>query len=56
MIRLGEPGSICHVARVDATANANANELARQAADEQARSFRCGTEPVVIGDPGVLGP
>jgi hypothetical protein len=47
------PGSVCHVAYVDASANPNADELARQAADESARSFACGTDPVkIIGNRG----
>jgi hypothetical protein len=44
----------CHVAYVDVSANAgaNANELARQAADEHARSFDCNNHPIVIGQRG----
>jgi hypothetical protein len=42
--KLGEPGQICHVARIDAIANSDANALARQAADEQAPGFICGTD------------
>src|SRR5262249_29159150 len=38
------PGPVCHVAYVDVTANANANELARQAADQYARNFSCSTD------------
>jgi hypothetical protein len=34
------PGGVCHVGYVDARA-ANANETARQLADETARGFRC---------------
>jgi hypothetical protein len=34
-------------------ANPNANELARKAADENARDFKCGTDEVkVIGESG----
>ncbi|MGJ4926221.1 hypothetical protein ACQR1I_12930 [Bradyrhizobium sp. HKCCYLS2038] len=44
------PGPVCHVAYVDAATN-NANELARQAADEIARSFACGKDKVKV-----LGP
>lgn len=45
-----EEGATCHVAYVDATANANANELARQAADEKAAGFDCeNDEPEVVG-------
>jgi hypothetical protein len=47
------PGPVCHVAYVDGQANRNANELARQAADEFARDFKCGKEEVkVIGEKG----
>ncbi len=40
------PGEVCHVAYVDVAANPNANELARQAADDLARDFKCGTDQV----------
>jgi len=44
---------VCHVAYVDVKANPTANELARKAADELARDFRCGKDEVqVIGDSG----
>jgi len=47
------PGPVCHVAYVDAKANADANELARKAADEFARGFQCGKDEVkVIGTGG----
>ena len=47
------PGSVCHVAYIDGQANRNANELARQAADEFARDFNCGKDEVkVIGEKG----
>jgi hypothetical protein len=47
------PGARCHVAYVDVKANANANELARKAADESARNFNCGKDEVkVIGESG----
>ncbi|WP_291688071.1 hypothetical protein [Bradyrhizobium sp.] len=47
------PGAVCHVAYVDVKANPTANELARKAADELARGFRCGKDEVqVIGDSG----
>jgi hypothetical protein len=44
------PGAVCHVAYIDVTANPEANELARKAADELARGFDCKTDKVsVIG-------
>jgi hypothetical protein len=47
------PGEVCHVAYVDVEANPNANELARKAADETARSFNCSKDAVkVIGASG----
>ena len=47
------PGAVCHVAYIDGQANRNANELARQAADEFARDFKCGKDEVkVIGEKG----
>ena len=47
------PGAVCPVAYVDAAANPNADELARQAADQVARDFKCGTdEAKVLGAPG----
>jgi hypothetical protein len=47
------PGAVCPVAYIDAAANPNADELARRAADELARDFKCGTDQVkVIGAPG----
>ena len=44
----------CHVAYVDVRANAiaNANVVARQAADEHARDFDCNNQPMVIGKRG----
>jgi hypothetical protein len=42
------PGPVCHVAYIDAIANPNSNELARKAADDFARSFRCGKDEVKI--------
>ena len=45
------PGEVCHVAYIDA--QANPNELARKAADELARNFKCGKDEVkVIGETG----
>jgi len=47
------PGAVCHVAYIDVKANANANELARRAADQLARGFMCGRDEVkVVGAPG----
>jgi len=47
------PGQVCHVAYVDVKANPNANELARKAADELARGFRCGKDEVrIAGESG----
>ena len=47
------PGSVCHVAYIDGQANRNANELARQAADEFARDFKCGKDEVkLVGEKG----
>jgi hypothetical protein len=44
------PPGVCHVAYIDAQANPKANELAREAADELARDFKCGKDEVkVIG-------
>ncbi|MDB5506933.1 MAG: hypothetical protein JWR75_1571 [Devosia sp.] len=43
-------GSTCHIAYVDAALNVDANELARQAADELAGSFDCDEEPRRYGD------
>ena len=44
------PGATCHVAYVDARANADANILAREAADELARDFDCADEPEIVGE------
>jgi hypothetical protein len=47
------PGPVCHVAYIDVQANRNANELARKAADETTRGFKCGKDEVkVIGASG----
>ncbi len=40
------PGKVCHVAYIDAAANPDANEIARKAADEVARDFKCGKDEV----------
>lgn len=44
------PGAVCQIAWIDATANPNGNELARQAATELAGDFDCGGMPRVYGD------
>jgi len=47
------PGAVCPVAYVDAAANPDADDLARQAADQIARDFKCGTDqPKVLGTIG----
>jgi hypothetical protein len=47
------PGGVCPVAFVDAEVNPDADELARQAADQIARDFTCGTDQAkVLGTPG----
>lgn len=47
------PGPVCHVAYIDGQTNRNANELARQAADEFAHDFKCGEDEVkVVGENG----
>ena len=47
------PGAVCLVAYVDVQANPNANELARKAADEIARHFKCGKDKVkTVGNSG----
>lgn len=44
------PGNSCHIAYVDALANAEANQLAREAADRAAGNFDCAAdEPEIIG-------
>lgn len=44
------PGPVCHVGYVDARANGDANELARDIADRHARGFACGKDrPIVSG-------
>lgn len=47
-------GGTCQIARIDAQANKNANDLARQAADTMAGSFDCTQPPQIIGNPGIL--
>ena len=47
------PGPVCHVAYIDVKANPDVNEIARKAADEIARNFKCGKDEVkVIGASG----
>jgi hypothetical protein len=47
------PGPVCHVAYVDVRANPDANELARKAADDIARNFKCGKDKLkTIGNSG----
>jgi hypothetical protein len=46
------PGPMCHVAYIDGRANAEPNKLARQAADENARTFDCAGKPLVVGERG----
>jgi hypothetical protein len=47
------PGPVCHVAYVDVRANPDANALARQAADQHAKNFRCGEDKVrIVGNRG----
>jgi hypothetical protein len=44
---------VCHVAYIDVKANPEANEFARKATDETARSFLCGKDAVrVMGATG----
>ena len=45
-----KPGAVCQIAWVDATANANANQMARDAAEELAGDFDCGGMPQVQGE------
>jgi hypothetical protein len=40
------PGPVCHVAYIDVKANANPNDLAREAADTLARNFKYGEDKV----------
>ena len=44
------PEAVCQIAWIDATANSNANEIARRAATELAGDFDCGGMPKVYGD------
>lgn len=42
----------CHIAYIDALANADAIVIARKIADEQARTFDCTKSPAVAGEQG----
>ncbi len=44
-----EPGAVCQIAWIDATANPDANEMAREAAEELAGDFDCGGMPRIYG-------
>lgn len=46
------PTEACHMAYIDATANADAIALARSAADELAGTWSCANAPRVLGAPG----
>jgi len=46
------PEETCHVAYIDALANADAIALARRVADATARSFDCRAEPQAMGETG----
>jgi hypothetical protein len=46
------PGPVCHVAYIDVRANTDPNVLARQAADESARTFDCKNKAAVVGQRG----
>jgi hypothetical protein len=47
------PGPVCKVAYIDRAGNPDANALARKAADEIARDFKCGADEVrVVGNRG----
>ena len=43
------PGATCQIAYVDARANPDANELAREVADNKAGSADCAEEPEIVG-------
>ncbi|MES2600504.1 MAG: hypothetical protein V4602_06810 [Pseudomonadota bacterium] len=43
-----QSGSTCHIADIDVKANANPNDLAREAADTIARDFKCGIDRVKV--------
>lgn len=46
------PGATCHVAYIDAVANADAEKLAQQVADEKAMDFDCTKDPEIVGEFG----
>lgn len=53
--RISDIGGVCHVAYVNASANANANDLARQAADLIAPNFDCDYHAALwIGERGTF--
>lgn len=52
--QLKPDGGTCQIARIDAQANANANVLAREAADTLAGTFDCSQPPQILGNPGAL--
>ena len=45
-----EPGAVCQIAWIDATANPNANEMARAAAEDLAGNFNCEAMPRIYGE------
>jgi hypothetical protein len=51
VMRVG-PTEACHVAYIDALANADAIAMARRIADERARTFDCKSEPEIKGARG----
>jgi hypothetical protein len=57
ILKIGR-GEACHAVYIDAQANANANRLAREAADTVVRQFDCARDaPIVHGERGrSLGP
>ena len=45
-----EQGSTCQVAHVNASKYSNANQIARDLADELAETFDCSNQPIVWGE------
>ena len=43
---------VCHVAYIDVKANTDPNVLARQAADQSARTFDCKDKAAIVGQRG----